>query len=785
MRATQSVSFRAAMSGRWQIPLLAVSLCVLGGGLNRMIAAREPLTFEQRLEKVRVLREAGALTRAHAYLVYLLKDPDRPSEEKAELHRRLVGTLYQAEAAFRHHNPKNLRAIITNFYTAVRYGADPRVSDWIALANAYQWSGQTEDAIKAFRQALHMGPPRPDRIRRQLAELLSPPGAPLPGEAVAAIEEILEDDTASSENYLWAVERKIDRLLARGETAEALALARRAKERLAGTAERLAVEYSEALCLHKSGRSDRAEILLRSLRNQWTVHDELWGRSGWLLGQIEQAEDRPQSALSFYDEVLAAFRTGDLHDACEFGRAQCLVRLERYDRALEVFERVKDVILAAGPDSRLDRDVVRASITTAGETVFQAGRRRLALRFSELGLALTDASDWRLRSQYAFRIAAGLAALAEEVSNGATGSAASAEARDLFARAGEMFVLQADLQQLDEDGAVLALQRAADNFDAAGRIDRVIDALRRVVKEHPAHRDRADALFRLGEAYRAVEDFAGAIAAYDEVIREYRRLPAALRAMVPLAESLLKEGGPSAQRGVRLLIDIVDDRGPDPLFEPQATEYRQALFQLAEYYSRADQAEVPDHWALAITRLEDAVALYPDDPQIPRLRFLLAEAYRRSAQVLREDKTARRDAAVTAEASRRLELALANYRRVRDVLARQDADALSALEETYLRTSYLYIGDCLFDLGRLDQAIEAYREVAWRYENEPAAVSATTQVVHCFERLARPAEARAALARLQWLLRKIPARAFDAERGMSSKSYWEALVRRMAQTGLF
>jgi TolA-binding protein len=93
--------------------------------------------------------------------------------------------------------------------------------------------------------------------------------------------------------------------------------------------------------------------------------------------------------------------------------------------------------------------------------------------------------------------------------------------------------------------------------------------------------------------------------------------------------------------------------------------------------------------------------------------------------------------------------------------------------------SYLYIGDCLSDLGKLRPAIEAYREVAWRYENEPAAVSATMQVVSCYQRLGQGEEARAALARLQWLLNKIPAAAFDTQRGMSSRAYWQAMAQRI------
>ena len=59
------------------------------------------------------------------------------------------------------------------------------------------------------------------------------------------------------------------------------------------------------------------------------------------------------------------------------------------------------------------------------------------------------------------------------------------------------------------------------------------------------------------------------------------------------------------------------------------------------------------------------------------------------------------------------------------------------------------------------------------------------QIIHCYQRMGQPIEARAALRRMRWLLRKIPGPAFDTQRGMSSKAYWEAMVERLERTGVF
>ena len=110
---------------------------------------------------------------------------------------------------------------------------------------------------------------------------------------------------------------------------------------------------------------------------------------------------------------------------------------------------------------------------------------------------------------------------------------------------------------------------------------------------------------------------------------------------------------------------------------------------------------------------------------------------------------------------------------------------LNVVERTYLKASYLYRADCLFDLGRYEQAMEAYTEAAWRYDNMPASVSASMQIVQCQLRLGQKNEAKAALARLKWTLAKIPAAAFDTERGMSPKKYWEDMIERMTTSGLY
>ncbi len=745
------------------------------------------MSFEEEVARVHRLHDAGELQRVSAYLFDLLAKPDRPAAQRAEFHRLLAGTIYRVESDFTLHNLQNVSAIITHFEKALRWGMRPEAQDWVGLGDAYRWTRQDGPAVDAYKEALKCKPPHADRVRRQLLEMQLAQGSMTAG-LRTEVDAILSDVCASPGNFVWALEQKVQSLLERGDAASAMSLIEQAQTRLAGTEERPAVRYLGALCLREAGLCGEAEQELRSLRNEWRSHDELWGKAGWLLGRLQQEDQRPQAALSFYGEVLRSFQSGDLHDICTLGQAECFASLQRYEKSLGAFSDIKARLIGKARSRSLDRGAVRTIVSTIGESLIQDGRLELGVDYLKLALDLVSAEENALRGSYLVRVAGALEEMsrAEMRDEKAIGQDPTRSQKRLAEAAGLHFEL-AGLRTTDEAACPRALEAAADDFEAAGRPQRMVEVLSRLTAEYPNYEGRAGALYRMAQAYRADGHCARAIATYELVMQSYPRLPDALRSVVPLAECYLVQGGPATKRGVELLLSVVDDKGPQPLFSPQAIEYRQALLQLADYYSRADDEEVPNHFEKAIRRLEDAVAFYPDDPGMPRLKFQLADAYWKSAGALRPLATTQPSAlarqAGVQEVERRLSRSLELLGDVIAALAPHDTDRLSEVEQTQLEASYLYRGDCLFDLGRYASAIEAYREAAWRYENRPAAVSATLQIVQCHQRLGQAQEAKSALARLGWLLKKTPASAFDERRGMRPKAYWEALVGRLEQSG--
>lgn len=800
--ATDQAAPPIPASGLWQIPLLAVGVVLFGAGVYRVVAAYQPITFEEELNRVERLQAGRSFVRADAYLVDLLKEEDRPAEQRAELQRRLARTIYLAEADMQSHIRKNLKAILTNYQTANRLGAILDAVDWCALGDTYRWMESDQEAEQAYRQALRLRPDRPDRIRRQLLELRLPPdrvaGLDLSPESLQDLDAILQGETttggsvlaASPDNCLWAMERKLNWLLEHNQAAAARQLLEEGEARLKGSAEYLVLPYLEAMVLREEGRLEEAEAALRALLNQWRTHDTLWAKAMLLLGRLQQEDDRPQAALSFYEAVTSAFQSGWVYDACILGRAECLAALEQFEWSLEMFAALKDKLVSPKGHPYLDRAAVRTAVSAIGQRLLGEERLELGIKYMRLALSLVDSVDAALLAQYQSRIAEATSGLAERAAESLRAKGAPSDKADkLFVQAAELYLSLAGLQTLDGDAAARSIELAADNFEAAGASDRLIETLRRFISEYPQHPRRAAAMYRLGSAYQSEQQYTEAADVYQRVISEYPRLPDALRAMTPLADCLLGLGGDQARRGEALLVGIVDDQGPDMLFTPQAREYHDALMLLAEYYERTSTEEASDHLEKAIVRLEDAIALYPDDPQMPRLQYMLADAYRQSGLRLRKEADALTSDSVREEtrqeADRRLGLALSSYEKVIALLAPYDAVELTELEQSYLRAGYLFRADCLFDLDRLAQALEAYREAAWRYDNLPASVAATMQVVHCHLRMGKVQEARTALARVRWLLGKIPASAFDAERGMSSKEYWQAMLDRMDAAGLY
>jgi tetratricopeptide (TPR) repeat protein len=352
--------------------------------------------------------------------------------------------------------------------------------------------------------------------------------------------------------------------------------------------------------------------------------------------------------------------------------------------------------------------------------------------------------------------------------------------RDLRAKAGDGFVAYARAEILTDDTVYgEALWHGIDLYDKSGDLPRLIGALEIFAAERPTDKLAPDALLRLGTAYQAAGMFDKAIATFQRNMFRYPKSLAASKSAVPLAQAYLARGPKDFPDAEKVLLGVVDD---NDFVDPSAEEFHQALFELAQLYYRIGRYED------AIARVEEMMQRYPADDQLPRLTYLMADSYRKSASLLDVRlATAGPGASEAAEAlaAKRDRLKRAGELFDKVVTFYKSAPPATDLDKLYQKLGYLYRADCAYDLGQYQIAIQLYEEAAFRYQSDPSALAAYVQIVNAYCALGKPAEAKTANERAKWLLRRMPPEAFDNGGFTMPKKYWEDWLKWTSDSGVY
>jgi tetratricopeptide (TPR) repeat protein len=64
--------------------------------------------------------------------------------------------------------------------------------------------------------------------------------------------------------------------------------------------------------------------------------------------------------------------------------------------------------------------------------------------------------------------------------------------------------------------------------------------------------------------------------------------------------------------------------------------------------------------------------------------------------------------------------------------------------------------DVLYDLGRWEEASDAYRNLAGRFMNKPESLEALVRLAECHRKLGKPEEAKKAIHQAEQILSRIP-----------------------------
>ena len=799
MRALGAISHFFA--GRWEVPLALGAVAVTSVTLFQLRPKTQGIDFDSVMADVKTLEQAEAFFEATDAAASLLElNPPLARAQRATVHEFLASAIHKRELVRGTPNIENVELIISHLRQAERLGVQPSSASRLYAAQAHEWLGQVGQAIEAYRSVLG-GDPTLDETRssnKGLVKLLEH-RAEDAAERRRALRSLLEDEGISASYLWWAIQYSLREALDAGDTVQARADLTRYGDRLKRSDLKGYYDYLWAWVYLAEGRLEEAAPLVHWVDDWLSDGDRerfdmgeaayLPAMNRWLLGEIHLAEERPQQALEAFEEVARLPNAWTVYVAAAVGRGKALLHLNRDAAALEMYRdavrRIGVELPAKGSDAESvatkfspDYRIGMAGVARLRESLTAlAAKRRAQQRYEEtvgylsLALQLTERGQAEQRRIIIERLADANVRAAEADQD----SGDRERGRTHREKAGRLYETAASLARFDEPRVATFLWMSAEQYDLAGRIRDAQRILRRFVDGRSYDPRYPEALLRLGEAVEADGELAEAISWYQRVVAQFPRLREAARARVLTAGCHVALG--QNEQAEAILTGLLDDDN----IAPESRAFRDALHALCDLLYNHER------YAEAISRLEDLLSFYPEDPDRFRSRFMLGDSYRKNALRHRDRPAADVEpAALNRLVSDRLRRAAGLFEELLAEIKRQpEPDEATRL---YERLALFYRGDSLFDLNEpqsLQAARAVYQRAAARYAREPAALTAQVQLSNIFLRQGRVAEAARAIEHARWLLDSISDERFVAYDDGIGRAYWQDYLATVAASHLF
>jgi tetratricopeptide (TPR) repeat protein len=774
------------LTGRWHAPLVGLAAVTFALAVYSLRPPPLPEDIQSLLTDVALLAQTGRYTDAADSAANLLSmEPPLPEIEQARLHRLLANLIYDREQQMVVKSVSNLDAYLDHYKQMLALGLPESAHNKIRRAHVDEWLGKPESATYQYRHVLEMEPePEQRRIALQrLVRLLrdKPDDA---AERRRYLYTLLNVEAIEPAHLWWALREAMADALNKQNTVLARQLLTRFGKPLDTADFEGYFEFLNAWILLYEGQIDEAipvahwvhDWLSGAPRVSYELDEQgdLTALNSWLIGRIELDEQRPESALIAFDDVLAVDPDLELATAASVGRAQALAMLERHAEATEVFQHVAGTIqiqhhLFARLMKQLE-GVLRRLINERSKL----GELATASGYLEVLEAILppEATEQRLDI---------LERLGDLYSQQARALGDPNAAAEYHRKAGQEYEQAIGLCGLDaarKQGLIVA---AAEAYDRGGWVRSARQLYEQFVQEGESTPQVVKALYSIAEGYELEGDCASAVTWYQRLFDDYPNTGEAARARVAAAGCLMGMGPDSLDQAAALLQTLLDG----DLLTPEAPSYRDAYLRMSEIERRRGDI------ATAISRLEAFQQLFPDDQDSSVVLFQIAENYRHSAEALTESAGAASaplaDAdAVQAESLKRYALAANYYQQFIDSIS--DQGDLDEVDLEYERLALFSRGDCLFAMNTpdsLEQALATYQQAVARYELEPTALAAQVQVANTHLRMGRVIDAARAIERARWLLRNIPSSAFANSMGGATHAEWDRYLGTLAQSELF
>lgn len=501
-------------------------------------------------------------------------------------------------------------------------------------------------------------------------------------------------------------------------------------------------------------RARRSDKLATSITRE---ADYLLGRAYELVGDTSQA-------LTRYAELRRKFGASPSGIAASLAEGD-LRRRQRDPSSIEAYRRALDALREPGRyrGTLLSIREVRLRLREAHQGYLSAGDFRHALTLSErLTPPLKRSDQLALRAETLSRW--GEAKLLEAEQLAPRGQRAAREGRQHFRAAGIVYEQLAESRFMSRD-FIDDLWQAAESYAKGQGYTDSARVLERYLRNEPLIRN-AMALLKVGQAHLALGETQLAIDSFEECLAFHATDVASYRARLDCAEAYLNIGQP--ERAIELLNENLMDTAMTPL----SPEWRDSKFALGVLYTKLDMHQE------AINCLTEAVDRYPDNDQAQTARYLMAEANRHAAEEplkrLALANTVNERERARAEANEYLQAALDLYKSVQDEITL--ASETDELGRATLRNCYMMRGSVFFEMGRYEEAIEAYSNVTTLYQNDPFSLVTLVQISHCRRRLQDNIRARGAIEQARLLLARLPPDADYATSTNLTRPQWVRLL---------
>jgi tetratricopeptide (TPR) repeat protein len=506
--------------------------------------------------------------------------------------------------------------------------------------------------------------------------------------------------------------------------------------------------------------------ILRLAQGRDTLGTQATRKSMYLIGNcfLELGDER--ATLGQFAQIYNLYPDTAEALAAHFDEAELSRRLGRHKNALARYQQV--LCAVAGPEEFsnpwITFDQLRSKMFSAYEHYLQTQNFEIGLQltrhfyplFTRVRTLETTAEAYRTWGE---ALLAQATALPPEEAD-----ATRRLGRLQLRHAGRVYSRLAELQ-LTTRQYPDQLWNSADAYLRGQDYDRAVRQLQEYVKNESRRHPRA--LVGLGEALLSLGQVDEALKAFEQCVEFHSSDAAAFRARLLASRAYLEKG--DLQQAETLLRENLSEQ----YLTPASTEWRDSLFALGELL------HAQGRYAEAIRHLEEAVApqRYPHAPQALQARYLIADSYRRSAEVAREELEKELEGTGQAVYSRQIDefllKALSRYREVRDMLGRrQETGELVPREKTVLRNCYFGVGDVLLALRQHEAAVEAYRTTTNRYQNRPEVLEAYVRMAGAYRCLNKPLEARSTLEQAKVMLARMKSEARFQETTNYTRSQW-------------